>query len=574
MLLADEFKQLGKNIAAGAGFVSNIILWSEAGYFDGLAETKPLLNMWSLGVEEQFYILWPLLLWLFCRKNFVLLGIITFALAMASFALNLYEVQQDSVSTFYLPQTRFWELLAGGMLAWMMLHKSFSYGAIKTKFGGCHLSIFGVCKKSKAFSVFTNCISIIGVMALCYGFWKINKDTRFPGVWALVPVLGSILIILAGPATWINKYVLSNRVMVWFGLISYPLYLWHWPILTFARILHGEEPSGYIRIVAIFLSIVLAWLTYKLIEQPLRFGGYRGIKVFILIFLMAIVGYIGYNTYIRNGLSFRDKDRQAFVDYFENSIPGWKFSEKMDIFRAYRTDCDFYDLESYRYGRATKIPRQNLDSTCYTRDFHKAHAVFIWGDSHAQQLYYGINKNLPRDWQVLGVTSSGCFPSISGVSDSRVNYCEKSNFMALKYIEESKPDVVVVAQNDMHDVVKSIEIRNKLANLGVSKVIFTGPVPHWNTELPKIIARQLWVFTPERTFVGVNQEFLVANAGLKNDFNANSLIYADVISQFCNESGCLTRIGNDRLKNITTHDYGHLLPVASDYLASNLLVPG
>ncbi len=121
-LLADEFKQLQKHIAAGTSFVSNHVLWSEAGYFDNSAETKPLLHLWSLGIEEQFYIVWPLLLWFAWKRKFNLLTI-TILVAIVSFVLNLRGIKQDVVATFYSPQTRFWELLCGSLLAWVSLYK-------------------------------------------------------------------------------------------------------------------------------------------------------------------------------------------------------------------------------------------------------------------------------------------------------------------------------------------------------------------------------------------------------------------------------------------------------------------
>lgn len=114
MLLADEYKQLGKHIAGGAGFVSNFFFWNESGYFDNAAETKPLLHLWSLGIEEQFYIIWPLLLWLSWKNRFSLLTS-TIIVIVISFALNVVKVQSDTTAAFYSPQTRFWELLAGSV---------------------------------------------------------------------------------------------------------------------------------------------------------------------------------------------------------------------------------------------------------------------------------------------------------------------------------------------------------------------------------------------------------------------------------------------------------------------------
>jgi len=129
-LLADEYKQLGKHIAAGAGFVSNLVLWSEAGYFDNSAETKPLLHLWSLGIEEQFYIVWPFFLWFAWKKKFNLLTL-TVILTLISFTLNLKGISENSVAIFYSPQTRFWELLSGSILAWFAIYKKNAFTSYK-----------------------------------------------------------------------------------------------------------------------------------------------------------------------------------------------------------------------------------------------------------------------------------------------------------------------------------------------------------------------------------------------------------------------------------------------------------
>lgn len=131
-LLADEYKQLGKHIAAGAGFISNIALWNEAGYFDNSAELKPLLHLWSLGIEEQFYIVWPLLLWLFWKLKFNPFTITIFV-AVVSFYLNVKGINEDAVAAFYSPQTRFWELLCGSLFAWMTLYKKGAFETVKLK---------------------------------------------------------------------------------------------------------------------------------------------------------------------------------------------------------------------------------------------------------------------------------------------------------------------------------------------------------------------------------------------------------------------------------------------------------
>jgi peptidoglycan/LPS O-acetylase OafA/YrhL len=293
-LLTDEFKQLGKHIAAGAGFVSNFVLWDEAGYFDNSAETKPLLHLWSLGIEEQFYIVWPLLLWLAWKNKFNLLKI-TILLAVISFALNVKGIKQDAVATFYSPHTRFWELLCGSILAWFTLYKKSTYQNIFIKLDGFLALVIYRDKKKADGKSLANVTSFIGLLLLLYGFWQINKELSFPGKWALIPVLGAVLIIMAGSKAWVNRTILSNRIMVWFGLISFPLYLWHWPLLSFARIIEGEVPSRNLRIALVILSIALAWLTYRFIERPVRFGNYKNrLKIILLCSCALITGFLGF----------------------------------------------------------------------------------------------------------------------------------------------------------------------------------------------------------------------------------------------------------------------------------------
>jgi peptidoglycan/LPS O-acetylase OafA/YrhL len=294
VLLADELNQLGKHVAGGAAFISNFILWGEAGYFDNASDTKPLLHLWSLGVEEQFYIVWPLLLWFAWKENFNLL-IITAVIAMASFILNLKGVKQDMVATFYSLPSRFWELLGGSLLAWCALYKRDAFNGIKDKLDAFFHGIFYSVKKIGDAQILINILSFVGFCLLLYGFWLINNELSFPGKWSLVPVLGTVLIISAGPKAWVNDKILSHRFAVWFGLISFPLYLWHWPLLSFARIVEGGVPTLNVRLTAVGLSILLAWLTVIFVEKPIRQGVSIGkLKIATLCILLLSIGFSGF----------------------------------------------------------------------------------------------------------------------------------------------------------------------------------------------------------------------------------------------------------------------------------------
>jgi peptidoglycan/LPS O-acetylase OafA/YrhL len=296
-LLADEYKQLGKHVAGGAGFIANLLFWKEAGYFDNSADTKPLLHLWSLGVEEQFYMLWPVMLWAAWRKRINFLSLIVLVLVV-SFTLNIARAQTDSVGVFYGLHTRGWELLIGAFLAHIsqrqLVLPKWLTGAV-TKVNTALIWRDRQARAPRIASVSCNTLlnlaSTVGAFLLLLSFVMISKVNSFPGWWALLPTLGSALLIGAGAQAWFNRTVLANRAMVWIGLISFPLYLWHWPLLSFARIIESETPSHSIRLAAIGVAFVFAWLTYQLIERQIRFTQ-RRVTVFLLL-LMVSVGMTG-----------------------------------------------------------------------------------------------------------------------------------------------------------------------------------------------------------------------------------------------------------------------------------------
>lgn len=244
--LPDEFRRLGRHLLGGSTFSSNLLLWSESGYFDTSAETKPLLHLWSLAIEEQYYLGWPLLLAALWRLRRHALALNALVLAV-SFASNVYLVRHDPTAAYYMPLSRFWELLAGALLA-QLHHRGVRFSPA----GG------GIAAP-------------VGAVLLGMGLLWIDKWSAFPGWWALLPVFGTFLLLAAGEGAWLNRHLLSNRLLVGIGLVSYPLYLWHWPILSFLRINYGEAPFPALRWAGIGLSLVLAWATYRWIERPLRF---------------------------------------------------------------------------------------------------------------------------------------------------------------------------------------------------------------------------------------------------------------------------------------------------------------
>ena len=253
-LLPFDFRVLSKEAAASALYVFNFLLWHESGYFDVASGTKPLLHLWSLAVEEQFYLVWPafLLLAYWCKRrtDLAILGIL-----LVSFLVNLLTVQGDQTAAFYSPLSRLWELAAGGLLVQLACRRSRSTRQCEAR---CH-AVFP-----------THCRSIAGLVLILGAALLYTSRSQFPGYLAAVPVLGAVLIVAGGERAWLNRAVLARGPMVHVGKLSYSLYLWHWPVLVLATLLYTDQHFRYLPGACLVLSILLAWGTYYWVERPIR----------------------------------------------------------------------------------------------------------------------------------------------------------------------------------------------------------------------------------------------------------------------------------------------------------------
>lgn len=364
VLLPADYKQLGKHMAAGAAFVSNFAFWSESGYFESGSKLKPLLHLWSLGIEEQYYIFWPLIAWFLWKRQVNLLKI-CLALFVVTFAINIATAKGNAVAAFYSPASRFWELLIGSMLAYTKLH-SLSWRQVAAgKFSASSTTDQSHSSKTNHLSAWA------GVLLLVIGVYFINPERRFPGFWALFPSLAAFLLIKAGPHAWFNQHVLSKRLFVWVGLISFPLYLWHWPLLVFAEIKLGALDTTT-KLGLIALSALLSWLTYRLVERPIRFDKNLPRVSLILCSVLLATALLGGYTYLRDGFAFRfPKFIQALLHNQPKLDEGW------------RSGTCILDQGH---------PSSEFSPDCVDKiaDKAKRPLLFLWGDSHAAALYPGL----------------------------------------------------------------------------------------------------------------------------------------------------------------------------------------
>ncbi|WP_366919346.1 acyltransferase family protein [Variovorax ginsengisoli] len=534
VLLPGGLAQLGKHAAAGAGFVSNFAFWGEAGYFDSAAETKPLLHLWSLAIEEQFYLIWPLLLGLAWKRKWRIFGVVV-AVAAVSFAINLGTVHSHQTAAFYSPASRFWELMVGGMLACWRLRGPRAQSA-----------------------ALTHSQSVAGLALIVLGLIFIRGGGAFPGWWALLPTLGAFLCIAAGPSGIVNRYVLGARPMVWIGLISYPLYLWHWPLLAYARILDIGEGAWTVRAAALVLSFVLAYLTFKFVEFPIRSRAWNRVAGSMLVAPMVAIFALGLGAYTANGFGFRlEGTPLAFASH----------------------DYDFkIDSRSGECWASSTDSPDVYAKTCVDReDGSGKPLVMLWGDSHAGRFAAGLRREVDGKARFAVFARDSCPPIV----EFAYPRCVEANSYVLSQVSKIKPDTVVLFGHWAYYLASPSKVSlqdlaataAQLKAAGVSRIIVMGPAPTWTEPLPKVLAelhRDAGGAIPVRTTSKLAKEVAEADETMAR-FAAGvpGVEYFSTFKAMCNEEGCLTYTVNSP-EGLTTWDYGHLTTSAAQYVARQM----
>jgi peptidoglycan/LPS O-acetylase OafA/YrhL len=292
-LMSDEYSQLGKHIGASAVFIANFVLNREAGYFDTDALLKPLLHLWSLSVEEQFYLIFPVMLMVLARLR-ISFGRVFLALFVLSFVASCWMSLNAQTAAYYLPWSRFWELLAGAMLAQGARHlkPGEDFPAWLARLSGWrHLS-------------HAQLWSLLGAVLVACGFLFVQRQSVFPGPYALLPVAGTCLLIAAGPRAGFNRHLLSWPPLVALGLVSYAWYLWHYPLLAFLRITEPQPPAVWQLLGVVGIALLLAVFSYRMLERPIRRNTTARVLTGLIV-SMVIAGALG--KYTKNVHGFEDR---------------------------------------------------------------------------------------------------------------------------------------------------------------------------------------------------------------------------------------------------------------------------
>jgi len=526
-MLPAAYAALSRDVAASAAFAANIALLLQSGYFDIESARKPLLHLWSLGIEEQFYLFWPLLLMLAARLRLGLAWVAA-GIAAGSFILNVAQITSDPVATFYLPFTRAWELLAGAMLActWQRLDQG---EAASNRRAGAGL------------------VLIVAAVAV------LNVQRAFPGWWAMLPVAGSALV-LSAPASFINRRLLSWPGAVRIGLISYPLYLWHWPLLVFFAIIKFGPLTLLERGLIVLLSVALAFATYRFVELPLRFGKPQRLRVAGLGVAMVLVAVAGAVVYRAQGFDSRLPAKIRAMAGVEVHTAQWRVHQCL------------LDL-----GHESEFAADCVDRG-------RRPLLLVWGDSTAGALMPGLRKaQQTRGFDIAQLTASSCIPALH-VNIVGAPNCRANNDRVLALARRLKPDIVLLHGTWEKYLDHVIETVVALKQQTGARVVVLGPVPAWKRGLPNEVLRYYMLhhrLIPER--------FMGAILGGGYDAKMREALVpagAEFISAWdvlCNDEGCLTRLGADA-SDITASDQVHLTEKASVFLVQaiidRILTPG
>jgi len=512
--------EFGESVIATTLFSSNILFWMQAGYFDAPAEFKPLLHTWSLAVEEQFYIIFPLALLLSARFAGARWRLFVSAAAVISFAVSSWGAVYNPSAAFYLPQSRMWELMLGALLA---LRLAPPIGS----------------------AVWREAASVAGLALIAWGVFQFTETTPFPGFNAALPCIGAALLIHAGGSGPSHvARLLSQRAVVFVGLISYSLYLWHWPAFVFSRALLQRDLSAIETAGVVAFSVIAAIVSWRFVERPFRgrqavlsrralFSGASG-------FAAAIVAFGALGT----------------------STDGWQFGR---FSRAVAGDNPFSELYNYRtcfLGRDQRVSAWQAGA-CFITEGMSENAL-LWGDSFAAHYVPGLKANSAA-WShnILQYTAGSCAP-IFGWDPTVAPNCKAFNEQVEAVIERFDIKTVIVAAQwnlafDMGlrpaDIAATV---HRLRERGLTVVII-GQTPVFRADTEWLAARgQFADRAPVEFDANINRLILA---------NSAEALFVDPLQLLCEGPICRFRTAG----NAYFGDSNHLTVFGSEWFVDRFM---
>lgn len=505
-------------------YISNFWFYYETGYFDFPLHSSALLHTWSLSVEEQFYILFPVviaLLYKFLRRWMV---VVLAVAALVSFIWGEWIIANNESWVFFASHFRFWQFIVGGLIA---------------------IAPFSAPKQGWL----SELIASLGLIILLGCFVFYNKDSMtFPGVNALLPTLATAMILYAcRPGGWTHQ-ALSIPPMRYVGDISYSLYLWHWPVFVLFSLINGIELSWLNRILILLISFGLASFTYHFVENPGRRICFRArpwlpIQASITVCALLAVSIVPLKTWKE---SLYSAEQLSYAEYLNYKEQGFRVGECF-LTKQYNSVSLF-----------------NKDS-CLEHAADKKNILLI-GDSHAAQWYTALTELLPAQYSISQVTASGCKPTLEFKGESRCTELVKWAFDDL--IVQQRFDAVILAGRWSEEDADFLGITLERIALHVDKVIVFGPVIEYRDDLPRILAR---VSKEEVASFSNYQKIKEADQVLELVTRRTNAIYVSILEKMCQTPlRCTTLVNNSPVQ----FDYGHLTHDGAVFVLKQLAIFG
>jgi peptidoglycan/LPS O-acetylase OafA/YrhL len=527
-LLPSEYTRLAWGAFYAALSASNIYFLGHTGYFDAPASTQPLLHTWSLGVEEQFYLFFPLIIIPFMWRFPKLLNAGLALVWAGSFVLSIYGVHADPQAAFYLAPARAWELLSGTLLASQAWTSRLSW-------------------------LPRNVLALVGLAMIGFAIMAYTAETPFPGAAAFIPCLGTVLIIAAGQSGGsLVASVLSLRPVVFVGLISYSLYLWHWPIIFFQRS-DALVFTNTSRLVIIICSFVIATLSWQFIEKPFRarFKAIPESRVLAAgLLTLAVVAVFAVFIVGVDGLPQR-------------------FSPTA---RAYATYLD-YGQAHFREGTCfidTPYTFADFDREQCLRSDSRRKTYLLIGDSHAAQLWYGLST-LMAGANILQATAAGCRPDVTGALPASASCGQLMNYMFSDYLNAHKVDELLIGARWLERDLPGLEHTLAWAKSRTIPVILFGPMVEYDSALPRILANAAQnndTAAPARHQLPNN---IALDAQLKALAAAYGARYVSYYKLLCGPEHCLDLAPDG---SPIEFDTDHLTRQGSQFIVKKILATG
>jgi peptidoglycan/LPS O-acetylase OafA/YrhL len=514
-LLPTEMKGFGQSLVAAVFGASNIWFFSTAGYFDALAASKPLLHTWSLAVEEQFYVVFPVILLLVHRSFGHRLKPTVAIIFVMSLAASILTDRADPDARFYLPWNRAWELMMGALISLRMLPE------IRR-------------------AALANALSLLGLGLIAGSILVVNEHSAFLGEKTIIPCVGAMMVIAAGQTqVTLAGRMLSLKPVAYIGLISYSLYLWHWPIIVFHRMGLGDWmhlPVKFDKLLLVLVPIVPAALSYKFVEQPFRGKALPQRLVFRLALAsLAVFTITGGGLIATQGLAQRFSPAvnrmSAFLDYKANSYvrQGQCFITSKDSF------ADFDPAVCLKADPARKT-------------------YLLYGDSHAAHLWYGLQTAFPGI-DVMQATASGCSPSRTHPDGASAACTALSDFMYGQYLPDHKPDTMLLEAAWTEGDMAGLPALLDQAKAAAGRVVLFGPMVRYDAALPRLLATGLRNHDPGYANAHRLEEAHDLDRAMAKIAEEKGVAYISFFDLLCQDGKCLTTLPDG---TPLLYDYGHL----------------